>query len=84
VVKLSTSLIMNARAAGAEAIVVSCPLCHMNLDARQMQMDIGEPMPILYFSQLMAVALDLPPKAYALNKNLVNPMPLLRQKGFID
>jgi heterodisulfide reductase subunit B len=84
VVKLSTSLITNARAAGAEAIVVSCPLCHMNLDARQMQMDIGEPMPILYFSQLMAVALDLPPKAYALNKNLVNPMPLLRQKGFID
>jgi hypothetical protein len=30
------------------------------------------------------VALDLPPKAAALNKNLVNPMPLLRQKGFID
>ncbi len=84
VVNLSTSLILNAHAAGAEAIVVSCPLCHMNLDARQMQMDIAEPMPILYFSQLMAVALDLPLKAAALNKNLVNPMPLLRQKGFID
>ena len=83
VVKLSSALIDNARAAGAEAIVVSCPLCHMNLDARQMQMDLSEPMPILYFSQLMAIALDLPLKAAALQKNLVNPVPLLRQKGFI-
>ena len=84
VVKLSSSLIHNARAAGAEAIVVSCPLCHMNLDARQMQMEIPEPMPILYFSQLMAIALGLPPKAAALKKNLVDPMPLLRAKGLLD
>jgi heterodisulfide reductase subunit B len=83
VINLSSNLIHNARAAGAEAIIVSCPLCHMNLDARQMQMELDDPMPILYFSQLMALALDLPPKAMALNKNLVNPMPLLRSKGLL-
>jgi heterodisulfide reductase subunit B len=84
VVKLSSDLINNARAAGAEAIVVACPLCHMNLDARQMQMSLEQPMPILYFSQLMAVALGLPDKASALNKNLVDPKPLLKHKGLLD
>ncbi|MBN2149187.1 MAG: 4Fe-4S dicluster domain-containing protein [Anaerolineales bacterium] len=83
VIKLSGDLIRNARQSGAEAIVVSCPLCHMNLDARQMQMELEEPMPILYFSQLMAVALGLPEKAAALNKNLVDPKPLLRKKGLL-
>lgn len=83
VVKLSSNLIHNARAAGAEAIIVSCPLCHMNLDARQMQMELDDPMPILYFSQLMALALDLPAKAIALKKNLVDPDPLLRSKGLL-
>jgi len=84
VVKLSSNLIQNARAAGAEAIIVSCPLCHMNLDARQMQMELDDPMPILYFSQLMALAFDLPTKAIALNKNLVDPLPLLRSKGLVS
>lgn len=84
VIKLSTDLIKNARAAGAEVIVVACPLCHMNLDARQMQMDLDEPMPILYFSQLMALALDLPEKVVALNKNLVDPKPLMRKKGLLS
>lgn len=83
VLKLSGDLIEHARAAGAEAVVVACPLCHMNLDARQMQMGLPGPMPILYFSQLMAVALDLPEKAAALNKNLVDPRPLLRDKGLL-
>ena len=82
VIKLSSSLIENARQSGAEAIVVSCPLCHMNLDSRQM--DTDNPLPILYFSQLMAIALGLPVKAAALNKNLVNPSPLLHSKGLID
>jgi heterodisulfide reductase subunit B len=44
---LSSNLIEHARQAGAEAIVVACPLCHMNLDARQMQMNLENPMPII-------------------------------------
>jgi heterodisulfide reductase subunit B len=83
VLKLSSNLIQQARLAGAEAIAVSCPLCHTNLDARQFQMKLDEPMPILYFSQLMALALGLPEKAMALNKNLVDPRPLLKEKGLI-
>lgn len=83
VISLSGNLVNHAREAGAEAIVVSCPLCHMNLDARQFQMEVEEPVPVLYFTQLMALAFGLPEKAAALHKNLVDPRPLLKTKGLI-
>jgi heterodisulfide reductase subunit B len=83
VLSLSGNLIDHAREAGAEAIAVACPLCHANLDARQVQMGLEEPMPVLYFTQLMAVALGLPEKTAALQKNLTDPRPLLRRKGLL-
>lgn len=88
VIKLSSGIIQHARQAGADLIAVGCPLCHTNLDARQFQMagagnDPGAPMPVLYFTQLMALAFGLPEKAAALNKNLVDPKPLLRERGLI-
>ena len=84
VLKLSGDLIQHARDAGADVIAVACPLCHMNLDARQFQMELAEPTPVLYFTQLMALALGLPEKAAALDKNLVDPRPVLRDKGVLD
>ncbi len=81
VLKLSSDIIQHARDVGADLIAVACPLCHMNLDARQFQMRLDEELPILYFTQIMALALDLPEKAVALHKNLVDPRPLLRSKG---
>ena len=84
VLRLSSDLIAHARAAGADVIAVACPLCHANLDARQFQMKLDAPMPVLYFTQLMAVALGLPENAAALGKNLVDPRPLLKDKGFLN
>lgn len=81
VLDLSSSIIERARESGAEAIVVACPLCHLNLDARQFQMNLSAPLPVMYFTQLMVLALGLPSKMAALNKNLVDPRPLLRNKG---
>jgi heterodisulfide reductase subunit B len=83
VLKLSGNLIAHARQAGADAIAVACPLCHTNLDARQFQMKLETPMPVLYFTQLLALALGLPPREAALEKNLVDPRPLLRERGFL-
>ena len=83
VVNLSKGLIDHAYDAGAEVMVVACPLCHMNLDARQMQMDLDTPMPILYFTQVMALALGLPEKDAVLQKNLVDARPLLKEKKLI-
>ncbi len=81
--KLSSNLIEHAREAGAEAMVVACPLCHTNLDARQFQMKLERPMPVLYFTQLMALALGLPEKSAALEKNLVDPRPVLHDKNIL-
>jgi heterodisulfide reductase subunit B2 len=83
VLKLSSDLIGHAREVQADAIAVACPLCHTNLDARQFQMKLDAPMPVMYFTQLMAVALGLPGKDAALHKNLVDPRPLLSAKGLI-
>lgn len=84
VLRLSGSLIEHASEAGAEAIVVACPLCHTNLDARQFQMDVQNPMPVLFFSQLMALAFGLSEDQAVLQKNMVDPRPLLYEKGILN
>lgn len=83
VLKLSGRLIEQARAAGANMIVVACPLCHTNLDARQTQMRREDPMPVLYLSQLMALAFGLSEKATAFHKNLIDPRGILGKKKLL-
>ena len=78
VISLSGNIIKHAQETGADAIVVACPLCHLNLDARQIQMELTKPMPILFFTQLMALALGLPEKSAMLKKNMIDPRPLLK------
>jgi heterodisulfide reductase subunit B len=75
---LSSRIIEHARDTGADMVVVACPLCHLNLDARQIQMELENPMPVLYFTQLMALALGLPEKTAVLQKNMIDPKPVLR------
>jgi heterodisulfide reductase subunit B len=84
---LSARILADARAAGAEAVVVACPLCHANLDGRQQQIlnaaapenESGQ-IPIFYFTQLIALAFGLGEKAAALSKNMIDPKPLLKSK----
>jgi len=51
--------------------VVACPLCQVNLDARQKQ--------IIYFTQLMGLAFGLKSEALGLDKHFVDPVSLLQQ-----
>ncbi len=87
VVKLAYEIIKNAKNHGAEAIITSCPLCAFNLDDRQK--DIAdkyidfEPMPVLYFTQLMAIALGLGEEVCGFDQNYTDPRPLLRKKGLL-
>jgi heterodisulfide reductase subunit B len=78
--KLTARLLQNAHECGADLIAAVCPLCHVNLDARQAQIGLDFAMPILYFTQLMGVAFGLDEAQTALNKNLVDPRPLLRSR----
>ena len=67
-------------ALGADVVVVACPLCHMNLDLRQRQAVGGSmKMPVLYFTQLMGLALGLPHQELGFEKLCVSPDELLRK-----
>jgi len=73
---------------GAEAIVVACPLCQSNLDLRQGMINKiykkNFNIPILYFTQVLGLALGIKPEKLGLKKNIIDPAPLLREKGILD
>jgi heterodisulfide reductase subunit B2 len=75
-------IVERAKAKGAEAMVLSCPLCRFNLDARQQEDPaITEPLPVFYYTQLMAVAFGLGEEVLGLDDHRVDPCPLLRERG---
>ena len=88
VLKLTNNLLHEAKEAGANAIAVCCPLCQANLDGRQRQIEekykTSYRLSILYITQLMALAFGLDEKSTALAKNLVDPRPLLADKGLLS
>jgi heterodisulfide reductase subunit B len=79
-------LMAEAVHAGADAVVTPCPMCLANLDSRQdARRSRGEkPVPIFYFTELMAMAFGLPGLRRWLRKRLTDPMPLLRELGPAD
>lgn len=85
VMDMSHKILDNAKAVGADVVVVACPLCQANLDVRQQQIseEYGRDydLPILYFTQLMGLALGLDPDTLGLNKVFVDAKPLLQEKG---
>lgn len=78
----TSSILSSAQKNGAEAVVLSCPLCEFNLDFRQKDLEKPLSMPVLYFSQLLAVALGLDVDL-GFDNHYVNPEPLLRKKGLL-
>lgn len=86
--EMSCKVLRDAKAVGAEAIVVACPLCQVNLDSRQKQIEktCGETfdLPIIYFTQLMGVAFGLKVKALGLDKHFVDPVRSLAGKGLLS
>jgi heterodisulfide reductase subunit B len=81
VLKLTHDILEEAKAVGANAIAVGCPLCHANLDTRQgeIEQEYGAQysLPILYFTQLMALALGVPSDKLGLQKHFVSADALL-------
>ncbi|MDM7998703.1 MAG: CoB--CoM heterodisulfide reductase iron-sulfur subunit B family protein [Dehalococcoidia bacterium] len=67
-----------ARDVGAEAIVTACPMCTMNLEAMQESKD---KLPVVYFTELMGVALGLPDTKKWFKKHLKSPGKVLAAHG---
>jgi heterodisulfide reductase subunit B len=85
--KLIQKLLDMAEEAGADCIVTACPMCLSNLDSRQKEISKNSGKeyrtPIFYLSELMGLAFDEPPVPKWLGRHLVDPRPLLKQKGLI-
>jgi len=83
--RLTRKLFDRALEAGAEAIVVACPLCQANLDTRQEEIsrEAGQAydLPIFYFTELMGVALGYRDPGKWWKKHFVDPSGLILKKG---
>jgi succinate dehydrogenase / fumarate reductase, cytochrome b subunit len=83
--KMAGTHIQDAIESGADCIVTPCPLCHLNLDSRQPEVEkvIGKKLglPILHLPQLIALALGISPKELGLERHIVSTKPLLEKLG---
>jgi len=81
VTMLSTKIVEGAFEAGADCIASACGMCQINLDTRQVASQ--QKMPIFYFTELMALAFELPGVKKWLSKHSVDPRPLLKARGLL-
>ncbi|MBF2056688.1 MAG: CoB--CoM heterodisulfide reductase iron-sulfur subunit B family protein [Cyanobacterium sp. T60_A2020_053] len=73
--------LLDAKGKGADCIVTPCPLCHLNLDSRQPEVEkvvqekIG--LPILHLPQLIGLALGIEPDKLGLDHHVVSTQGVL-------
>jgi heterodisulfide reductase subunit B2 len=79
VIRLGRSIVEDARKAGAEALVVACPMCHANLDLRQGAMKEGPALPVLFLTQVVGLALGVDAKELGLARHFVSTKPVIER-----
>jgi heterodisulfide reductase subunit B len=83
----TNQILTSALKQGADMVAVSCPLCAFNLDQRQKETVSKFPefksMPVVYFTQLLAIALGCPEESLRLDLHYIDPKPILKEKGLI-
>lgn len=76
VLELSNKVLEDAKENGAEAIIVACQMCQINLDMRQRAIEkkykVGYNMPIIYLPQLIGLAMGIEPEELGLNLHFVS------------
>jgi heterodisulfide reductase subunit B len=85
----STRLVLNilqaAEAAGAEVIATECPTCHTGLEMHQVRAEkvlgVKTTVRMLYFTQLLGIALGVSPRKLGVHENVSDALPYLAQKG---
>jgi heterodisulfide reductase subunit B len=80
----SGSLLALAKKAGADAIATACPLCQVNLEAYQDEITArrhaDSKIPVLYFTQILGIALGLGAKELLLGDSLTAVEELFARK----
>ncbi len=73
-------LLKSAVDSGADVIATACPLCQVNLECYQTQVneEFGTDfnMPVTYFTQLLGLALGMPKKKLGIGSELVSAAPI--------
>jgi heterodisulfide reductase subunit B2 len=69
----------------AMVIATTCPMCQVNLEVYQQQVNLefgtNFSVPVLYFTQIIGLALGISPKKLGIGKEIVSLAPALRQAG---
>ena len=75
------NLLQSAVTSGADVIATACPLCQVNLECYQKQVnqEFGTEfsMPVMYFTQLVGLAMGIPAKQLGIGTELVSAKPVL-------
>jgi len=87
----STQLVLNllqaAEESGADVIATECPTCHSGLEMHQVraetQFGIKTRVKILYFTQLLGLALGLSARKLAIHENVSDSLDFLHEKGVV-
>ena len=86
--RLSGNVLTSAVDNGAEIVVTSCPLCQYNLENSQSQIASEaagyNPVPVVYFTQLLGLALGQSIDTLGFDKNRWDALPLLKDKGLLS
>lgn len=87
VTRLSGNVMTSAVKNGAEIIVTTCPLCQYNLEKSQTKVAEAtagyKSVPIVYFTQLLGLALGQNEAGLGFDKNQWDARPLLKKKGLL-
>jgi heterodisulfide reductase subunit B len=87
----STRLVLNilqaAEAAGADVIATECPTCHSGLEMHQVRAEkvLGKKTKVkmLYFTQLLGVALGVAPRKLGVHENVSDGVSVLKEKQIV-
>lgn len=83
--ELIRRLVKAADDAGADAIVTVCPMCQLNLDAFQGAMNrhfgTSFSVPVLYFTQLIGLAMGMAPRSLGIGQEMVSASRALAKIG---
>jgi len=88
IAEYARAILNSALKHGAEALVLTCPLCDYNLGQGQKELmkkhSEFKGMPLFYFTQLLALALGLDPQVCHFELNYGSPESLLREKNLLS